>query len=329
MWDFNPLAGVGPLRFGMNPREVSAALSGEYPDATDGSMDHPHSEHYRNLGVTALYEMNSGLVGLFVNGKKGPQVSLDDVELIARPPVELRQEIERYSANEGLTLKNNWSGDLELPEMGLSTGARRQGDALVTEALFMAQEFASDPYGSEPVIRWYDIRGESYGKRELGTRPDEERGRWNFEAWVGVGPLKFGMRPQEVAEALEEENPSDLHRAEINHFSRESRLEWEWYAGAGVTAHYDHSGRFLLAVTVNGAAGPHVGLEGIELIGAPPSTVEESVDSHIEENELTLMWNSNGEREVYELGIALGTCRAGNRAVSEVTFASRRWMDRP
>lgn len=324
-WELEPLVRVGPLRFGMSAQEVSLSLGGIRAQASQGSLNFPRWEHYAEIGLDAIYNLDAGLVGVLVRTGGGLQVSLNDLALVGQPPVQLRKRIEEYAAGARFFVKDNWTGNPEVSAIGLSITVDRQGDSMLTEALFVSDRLADDPYGSEDIINWSDVRGEYSGRWALDKPPAHNHRKWIFSPLVGVGPLEFGMRPETVSDALEGEHPAEIYLSD----ARDGRgvLEWEWYEAAGVVAHYGYSGRFLTAVTINGSRGPRVQLGDFELIGAAPSVVENNFHSYIENANHVLQWGARGEAKSHEIGLTLNFGRCGNFAVSEVTFASRAWMD--
>ncbi|MHB9859485.1 hypothetical protein [Streptomyces sp. YIM S03343] len=198
---------------------------------------------------------------------------------------------------------------------------------MISDALFVARELADDPYSTEPVIPWRDVRNVPHDTwRAWEVRADEDRVRWELDPWVGVGPLRFGMRPEEVARALGGEKCAARNPVIEHPLGWEWELEWERYEESGVTAHY-RAGLFLLAVTIDGRTGPQVTVEGTKLIGEPPSAVYETMLDHVETHNLRLTFETSGDPSVYELGLILEKTRAGDSAVSGATFATRMWMD--
>ncbi|MFJ5712766.1 hypothetical protein [Streptomyces sp. NPDC093105] len=80
---------------------------------------------------------------------------------------------------------------------------------------------------------------------------------------VGLGPLRFGMSPPEVREALDGAVPVVTQ-------GREGDERWQRYREEGVTAVYGPVPR-LVAVAVDAMTGPMVRLGDVELIDRVPS----------------------------------------------------------
>ncbi|MGW4383447.1 hypothetical protein [Kitasatospora sp. NPDC004531] len=154
-WQCAPLKGVGPLLFGMSPRQVSDALDGEAPADRDGYRPYPpHSswaeygdpeewlvtdERYDRAGISAHYgheEDGPELVGVSVHGRTGPQVLLDGIELIGRKPSAVEADITRYIQERELDLRLACSGDVGSGGLQVWVRAERAGDAPVSAAHF-------------------------------------------------------------------------------------------------------------------------------------------------------------------------------------------------
>src|SRR5262245_29963250 len=78
--------------------------------------------------------------------------------------------------------------------------------------------------------------------------PDDERGQWTLEPRVGVGPLRFGMSPDEASAALGA-TPSMSGGA--------PPFETASYTRPAVTLYY-LSGKGLRGVSVDARRGPQV-----------------------------------------------------------------------
>ncbi|MFF9427147.1 hypothetical protein [Streptomyces sp. NPDC014746] len=113
-WVLDPLAGVGPLRFGMRSDQVKAALGGATPGVSQGSDGRELWQRYSDEGVTAIYGPEPQLVAVAVDGMGRPQVQVGDVELIARVPSEARKDIHELAHRQSAAVRVNWSGDPEV-----------------------------------------------------------------------------------------------------------------------------------------------------------------------------------------------------------------------
>lgn len=98
-------------------------------------------------------------------------------------------------------------------------------------------------------MRWWD-------------RKPEKRAKWLLEPLVAVGPLRFGMNPDEGASALD---------GAVAHVSQGlgSGMGWGRYTDWGVTAVYGEDNG-LVAVAIDATHGPLVRLGHIDLIARAP-----------------------------------------------------------
>ncbi len=339
----DPLVGLGPLRFGMSPPEVREALGGAVPVITQGREGAERWQRYSEEGVTAVYGPGPRLVAVAVDGMTGPMVRLRDVELIDRVPSEARADLLAFAARQGAAARVNWSGDVEVAAWGVSMGATqeqvlssegylRRGDRVRTEALFVSSELADDPYGTEPVIAWRDVRDENVNPGAWPVRALEDRPSWGWIPLQSVGPLRFGMTPQQVAAALDGEVPA----------ARRGHFPWpvygesgQWYVtedqfdGAGVTAHYWYEEGIpaLGAVTVHGRTGPQLAFDGLDLIGGTVSEIDAALERRSENDEFGLVVGCGGDLGPDGLGMYVRAARAGDTMISEARFCAEEWED--
>lgn len=343
-WVLEPLVSVGPLRFGMNSDEVASALDGAVAHVSQESSTGIAWGYYTDWGVTAVYGEDRGLVAVAIDGMDGPLVRLRDINLIARVPSEVRADLQDLALREGVSVRVNWTGDPEVEAWGVSMGAALQWgltfegyvqrlDTMITDALLVGSELAANPLGSEPVICWRDVRDKAPNVGEWPVRGEKERQRWDWTPLENVGPLRFGMKPQEVAAALSEE-PTNRHGRCPFGTSWEGLGQWileeDRFDHVGVTAHYASGYNWLPtlgAVTIHGRTGPQVEFAGIRLIGNKVSAVDTALISHIEERDLGLKIGCGGDLGVDGLNMYVRASRAGDAVVSEARFCQAEWED--
>ncbi|WP_344625507.1 hypothetical protein [Kitasatospora arboriphila] len=341
-WVIDPLAGIGPLRFGMSPDRVKAALEGAdvlCSQSTEGGLSW---QQYRGAGVTAIYGPGPRLVAVAVDALSGPLVRLGDVQLIARVPSEVCADIHELARRHGVSVRVNRGGDPEVAAWGLSMGAvqdwglsaegyAERRDTVITDALVVGPEQAEDPYTATPVIRWHDVRDAETNSGTWPVTPDRDRPRWDWTPLERVGPLGFGMSPHQVAAALDGEAPAA--RRGWYRWSGHGEGQWnlreEQFDAAGVTAHYWYLEGFpvLAAVTVHGRTGPQVDLEGIRLIGRPVSEVDAEVIQYIEDRGTGRLVYGGGPGPE-GLNMYVRATRAGDTVVSGARFFAPDWEDR-
>ncbi|MFD8598162.1 hypothetical protein ACFV1L_24460 [Kitasatospora sp. NPDC059646] len=171
-------------------------------------------------------------------------------------------------------------------EWGLAPeGYLQRRDAVITGLLATGPEWAEDLWNAQPVADRLGLCKERAETDPWPVTPDKDRPRWQCAPQEGVGPLRFGMTPQQVSSALDSEAPTESwgHHpfpAGAPWADQGTPDEWhiskEYYARAGVSAYYlyasqDRRGSALVQVSVHGRTGPQVLLDGIELIGRRPS----------------------------------------------------------
>ncbi|WP_199314802.1 hypothetical protein [Streptomyces cadmiisoli] len=328
----------------MNSDQVATALDGAVAYVSQGLGGGIGWGCYSDWGVTAVFGEDSGLVAVAIDAMDGPLVRLRDVELIARVPSEVRSDIHDLARREGALVRVNWSGDPEVEAWGVSMGTAlelgsspegymQRQDTMITGALFVGPELAADPYGAEPVIRWWDVRDRQPNAGTWPVKAEQERQRWDWTPLESIGPLRFGMSPSQVAAALNEE-PAARHGRYPYGEPWEGPGEWilhdDRFDTAGVTAHYS-CGRghppVLGAVTVHGRTGPQVEFDGIRLIGWPVSAVDAALTRYIEDREVGLVIGCGGDLGPDGLNMYVRATRAGDTAVSEARFCSAEWKD--
>lgn len=343
-WVLEPLVGVGPLRFGMNPDQVASALDGATAYVSTGLGSGVGWGDYSDWGVTAVYGEDSGLVAVAIDAMDGPLVRLRSVELIARVPSEVRADIHALALREGASVRVNWSGDPEVaawgvsmgaaPELGLSPeGYTQRRDTMITYALLVGPELAEDPYTSEPVIRWSDVREKAPNPGAWPVKAEQDRPHWDWTPLEGIGPLWFGMNPEQVAAALNEV-PAARHGRYPFGQPWEGFGTWmlhdDRFDTVGVTAHYScgfGTPPTLGAVTVHGRTGPQVAFDGIRLIGMPVSTIDAALERLAENEEMGLVVGCGGDFGPNGLNMYVRATRAGDNVVSEARFCQEKWED--
>ncbi|WP_330461571.1 hypothetical protein OIB37_34705 [Streptomyces sp. NBC_00820] len=340
-WVLDPLAGVGPLRFGMDPDQVKAALDGAVAGISQSAEGRLSWQRYGDVGVTAIYERGPRLAAVAIHALDGPQVWLRDVALTARAPSEARADIHELARREGESVRVNWSGDPEVAAWGLSMGATQEWvsspegyaqrtDRVITDALLVGPEAAADPYGAEPVVRWCDVRERETNPGTWPVTPDRERPRWDWTPLEHVGPLRFGMSPGQVAAALDGEVPGGRQGHHRWYAAGPWNLTGERYDKVGVTAHYwwPEGVPALAAVTVHGRTGPQVAFAGIELTGRKLSAVDAAVTRYIEDHRISLLIGCGGDLGPDGFHMYVRAARAGDAVVSEARFCAADWEDR-
>ncbi|WP_189278346.1 hypothetical protein [Kitasatospora griseola] len=350
-WVLDPLVGVGPLRFGMDPQQVQDAL-GEKGNFTrfqggwgDTEARRMVSERYDEPGLTAFYGPGPRLAAVVISAVGGPLVRLGEVELVARAPSAASADLCRLALEGRVEARVNRHGEAEVPAWGVSLdvaqewglapeGHLQRRDAVITGLLATGPAWAEDLWNTEPVADRLGLRGKPADAGPWLVADAEDRPRWQCTPLEGVGPLRFGMSPQQVSAALDGEAPAESrgHHPfavgspwEDEGTPEEWHVDREYYARAGVTAHYSYAsqarrGSVLVRVSVHGRSGPLVSLYGIELIGRKPSAVEADVIRCIQDRGLDLRMGCSGDFGPGDSQVWARAERAGDTSVSAACF---------
>ncbi|MFJ1567101.1 hypothetical protein ACIOG8_23300 [Streptomyces erythrochromogenes] len=164
-WTLDPFVGVGPLRFGMKPIEVSEVLGAltEEPQQLvvrhlqDGRQIGEIGRYWR-FGLRLFYDPQGRLEGISFDGAIGPQVLIDGVTLSGRVPSELeRWMIDRANATYADDDFELWHMGRGIPgssSLGLVINVQRVADYLVTRPVVFAEHVLDDPSNILPQEAW-------------------------------------------------------------------------------------------------------------------------------------------------------------------------------
>ncbi|MFG2823337.1 hypothetical protein ACGFX4_28400 [Kitasatospora sp. NPDC048365] len=350
-WVLEPLTGVGPLRFGMSPEQVNVALGEDAPHGVLSGGQRQWSWYRQHL-VSAIFGPGEQLVAVGINANRGPLVLWEGVVLVGRAPSEVRADVSRLALRHGVKEVPNAEGERDVPAWGISVGAVQQylpdaegflqrGDAMVTDLLVTGPGLAEDPYGDKTVASWRsNSRRRAPEPGPWPVRPERDRPRWECVPLVGVGPLRFGMTPEQVSAALGGETASSrgtyhpYPAGSLWEDQGDPAEEWlveERFEAAGVRVHYpwweQGRGPFLGAVTALGRSGPQVLLDGIPLVGRPVTAVEADIGRYLTDNDLGLRLLVSGDQEIYGLGVTVRAARVGDSVISEARLGSEQWYE--
>ncbi|MFI6651279.1 hypothetical protein ACIBI8_27205 [Streptomyces sp. NPDC050529] len=291
--------------------------------------------------MTAIHAPGMLLTAVAIDAMDGPLVRLGDVELIGRVPSEVRSDIQGLAYQQQVAVGVNWNGDPEVAAWGLSMGATQawelsaegdvqRTDRAVSDALLVAPELAEDPYSTELVSHWWDIREQPVNPGGWPVSADRDRPRWEWTPLERVGPLRFGMTPSEVAAALGGEVPA-ARRGHFPYYRNRRSGQWcldeDRFDVSGVTGHYWYvgGGPVLAAVTVHGRTGPQVTFDGLDLIGKAVTSVDAALVQRAENEDLGLLIGCSGDLGPDGLNMFVRAARAGDAMVSEARFCAADW----
>ena len=137
--------------------------------------------------------------------------------------------------------------------------------------------------------------------------PDDKRQRWTLDPFVSVGPLRFGMSPDEATAELNGVTPNPYQGRSF------SDMVTGWYSGLGLTLYYqaEHG---LSGISVDARCGPQVVADGMPLVGRVPSELEQWIIERAEDREpyTELVYMAGGEPGSLTLGAMICMQRAGD-----------------
>jgi hypothetical protein len=141
--------------------------------------------------------------------------------------------------------------------------------------------------------------------------PDSQRKQWMLEPFASVGPLRFGMNPDEASATLGGIRPNP--RWHDSHFNTMGGT----YRQAGVTPYFA-SGTSLCGITVDARRGPQVLGDGKALVGQVPSELEHWLVSRAESRApyTELAYMPGAEPASLTLGVLVCLQRAGDRLLT-------------
>ncbi|MER5775529.1 hypothetical protein ABT144_14790 [Streptomyces sp. NPDC002039] len=158
--------------------------------------------------------------------------------------------------------------------------------------------------------------------------PDEERQQWLLEPFVGVGPLRFGMSPGEVADAM------SGRTAEVERHTRRREVDANVYTVVEgkypeFGLHLYYRDEQLAGIAVDALCGPQVSADGAALVGRVPSVLEkwmlDRAEARSPEDELSYM--SAGVPGSESLGVVINVQREGDRLLTRPVFFPTEALD--
>jgi hypothetical protein len=156
-WALEPFATVGPLQFGMNPGEASAALGGIGPSPRwHDSHFNTVGATYGQVGVTLYYASGTSLCGVTADARRGPQVLGDGKPLVGQVPSELEQWLVSRAEDRApyTELVYMPGAELESLSLGVVVCLQRAGDRLLTRPVFLDADAKDDTYHRLPPEAW-------------------------------------------------------------------------------------------------------------------------------------------------------------------------------
>ncbi|MFI5569205.1 HEAT repeat domain-containing protein [Streptomyces sp. NPDC051740] len=150
----------------------------------------------------------------------------------------------------------------------------------------------------------------------LAAPQDRQRRHWELIPGAGVGPLRLGMSPTEVAHALREPaTPVGGPYAQEN------------FATAGVSVFYNDAGH-LACVALGAATGPQTTLVGVPLAGQDPERMEQwLLEDYAAEHGATILFTLDGSFALTDLGLLIRTQRIGDTRLTRPFIVTEDWFE--
>ncbi|MEU9288962.1 hypothetical protein AB0D57_30900 [Streptomyces sp. NPDC048275] len=142
-----------------------------------------------------------------------------------------------------------------------------------------------------------------------------ERQHWELLPALGVGPLRFGMSPAVVADALQGCGP--LKRVG-------GPYAQEDFAG-GVKVFYDEGK--LACVALDAVTGPQVFLAGFALAGRDPEQAHQYLLDHAAEHGNCLAYTPDHSLALTDLGLLLRVQQIADALLSRPLFMIEQWLE--
>ncbi|MFG2622760.1 hypothetical protein ACGFXC_34625 [Streptomyces sp. NPDC048507] len=144
---------------------------------------------------------------------------------------------------------------------------------------------------------------------------DVERECWELRSGVGVGPLRFGMSPVEVAQALFVSGPEERVGGPY---------EQEDFPD-GVKAFYE-VGK-LACVALDAVSGPQVFLAGFPLAGSDPEQGRQFLLDQAAEHGNWVLYTPDESLSLTDLGVLLRAQRVGDACLTRPLFVKEEWLE--
>ncbi|MDF3144199.1 MULTISPECIES: hypothetical protein [unclassified Streptomyces] len=141
------------------------------------------------------------------------------------------------------------------------------------------------------------------------------REHWELLPGAGLGPLRFGMSPAEVAEALRGSEPQKRVGGPY---------EQEDFAD-GVKVFYD-AGK-LACIALDAVTGPQVLLAGFALAGRDPKQAHQFLLDYAAEHGSCLLYTLDDSLALTDLGVLLRSQEVGGVLMSRPVFVREDWLE--
>ncbi|MFF4314698.1 hypothetical protein [Streptomyces sp. NPDC001507] len=157
---------------------------------------------------------------------------------------------------------------------------------------------------------------------------EDERQGWTLDPFMSVGPLGFGMAPDEASEALSGVTGEAQRHTRSRRTNETAHVVAEGeYREFGLKLYYREER--LAGVVVDALRGPQVFVEGVALVGQVPSVLEQWMLDRAEVREpyTELSYMDAGIPGSSSLGVVLDVQRAGDHLLTRPVFVPREALD--
>ncbi|MDI9835299.1 hypothetical protein [Streptomyces sp. KAU_LT] len=144
---------------------------------------------------------------------------------------------------------------------------------------------------------------------------DAERECWELRSGAGVGPLRFGMSPAAVADALGVSGPQ----------ARPGGPYAQEDFPGGVKAFYDAG--MLACVALDAVTGPQVFLAGFPLAGSDLEEGEQFLLDHAAEHGNCLLYTPDDSLSLTDVGVLLRSQQVGTARLTRPLFVKEEWLE--
>lgn len=151
---------------------------------------------------------------------------------------------------------------------------------------------------------------------------DGAREQWTHDPFIALGPLRFGMSPDEASAAL------GGSRWSVRSGDSSFKTTCDVYRKTGVTLYYGRGER-LRGISIDALRGPQAFADGRALVAQVPSELEKWIDARaqVRERRTELAYLPGAEPASLTLGLVVCVQRAGDRLVTRPVFLPADAMD--
>lgn len=157
---------------------------------------------------------------------------------------------------------------------------------------------------------------------------ETQRPQWDCTPLETVGPLRFGMTPAQVEEAVAGLLTVNVSGGWSGHvdmilFELAGRTSFS----PAVTTYFADAGG-LACVVVHALAGPQVTLGGLRLVAQDPSLLQDRFFEYVAAYDDEPLMSGHGDPGSEVLGLVIRSQRAGDMQLTRPVFVAPEWAER-